>query len=229
MTLKIMVVTAHPDDAEFSCGGSVARWARDGCDVIYVVCTNGDKGSGDLQMTSERLAVIREAEQRAAARALGVKEVVFLGYPDGSLEDTSEFRGKLVRLIRRHQPQRLVTMDPFRRFHYHRDHRVTGIVALDACFPYARDHLHFAEHLKEGLLPHKVQEAYLSSIGMEDPDVIVDISDTFEQKIQALLCHASQVPGEAVLRERMFRFASDVGERNGVPLAESFKRIEFRL
>ncbi|MBM2826824.1 MAG: family deacetylase, partial [Dehalococcoidia bacterium] len=122
----VLVITAHPDDADFGCSGSVAKWVSEGRDVVYVLCTSGDKGSDDPNMTSERLAAIREQEQRNAGAALGLKDVVFLRYPDGGVEDTYEFRSQLVRLIRRFRPAIVVTQDPFR--WQHRDHRTVGRV-----------------------------------------------------------------------------------------------------
>src|SRR3990170_1817225 len=224
---KVMVIVAHPDDAEFSSGGTVAKWTREGVEVLYVICTNGNKGTSDLSMTSERLAQIRRTEQMCAAQVLGVKEVIFLDYPDGELEDTPAFRGQLVRLLRQHRPDAVITMDPFRRPHFHRDHRVAGTVALDATFPYARDHLFYPEHMAEGLTPHKVGEAYLS--GSENPDFFVDIKDSFDIKIQALLCHKSQVTStEEELRARL----TDISRRMALveipPYTEAFRRIEFR-
>ena len=229
---RIMVVMAHADDAEFSSAGTVAKWVREGFEVIYVLCTNGDKGSSDPEMTSERLAVIRQEEQRNAAAVLGVSEVVFLGHPDGGLEDTPAFRGEVVRLIRKYRPFRVVTMDPlrwFRRYIHHRDHRVCGVVTLDAVFPYARDRLHYPEHLAEGLTPHIVHEVYLS--GSEDADTWIDISDTFELKLKALHCHVSQVgkrpPEEFETRVR--EMAATTGAAAKLPLAEAFRKIELRF
>ena len=187
----VMVIAAHPDDSEFASGGTIARWVKEGQQVVCVVCTNGDKGTSDDNMTSERLAGIREKEQREAAQVLGVSEVIFLGYPDGGLEDTSEFRGKLVRLLRMFRPDVVITHDPKLRYMGHRDHRIAGTVAMDAIFPYSRDHLFYPEHQAEGLRPHKVKEVYFT--GAEDPDFFVDISETFEIKIKAIGCHISQV------------------------------------
>jgi LmbE family N-acetylglucosaminyl deacetylase len=155
---QVMVVTPHPDDAESAAAGSIARWIREGKDVIYVVCTNGDKGSSDINMKPEELAIIREQEQRAAASVLGVREVIFLRYPDQALEDTPEFRKKIVRLIRMYQPETVVTVNPYRRYIFHRDHRITGQVTLDAIFPYARDTHSYPDLLEQGLQPHKVKE-----------------------------------------------------------------------
>jgi len=134
-----MVVTPHPDDAEFGIAGTVARWTREDKQVIYVVCTNGNKGTNDRSLSPEDLSKIRKKEQLNAADVLGVGDVIFLGYPDQGLEDTSEFRKKVVRLIREYQPTVVVTADPYRRYIWHRDHRITGQVVLDAVFPYARD------------------------------------------------------------------------------------------
>ena len=155
---SVLVVTPHPDDFEFGCAGIVAKWIKEGAKAVLVVATNGDKGTDDPEMTSEKLAAIRREEQLEAGRVLGLSEVVFLDYPDGGLEDTTEFRGKLVRNLRIHKPDAVFTTYPLRRsFYLHRDHRMAGQVTLDASFPYARDRLHFPEHAAEGLEPHKVK------------------------------------------------------------------------
>ncbi|MFQ5826899.1 MAG: PIG-L deacetylase family protein [Dehalococcoidia bacterium] len=220
----VLVITAHPDDAEIGAGGTVAKWVGEGREVIYAVCTNGDKGSSDSDMTSGRLAQIRRREQIGAAKALGVKEVIFLGHPDGSLEDTPEFRGELVRLIRKYRPHTVVTTDPYRKYIWHRDHRITGRVALDAIFPYARDHLSYPELLKEGLMPHKVREVYLWAA--EEPNIFIDITGTLATKLAALRCHISQVGSDPEdLEQRMRSRASVLGESQGI-LAEAFHRIE---
>ncbi len=157
----VMVVCSHPDDSEFAVAGTVAKWVREGREVIDVICTNGDKGSSDPDMTPDRLAGIREQEQRAAAKVLGISEVVFLGHPDGGLEDSPAFRGELVRLIRKYRPDLVMTHDPYRPYRGHRDHRITGLVTLDAIYPYARGHLFYPEHRAEGLKPYSVREVYL--------------------------------------------------------------------
>jgi LmbE family N-acetylglucosaminyl deacetylase len=225
---RILVVVAHPDDAEFGCGGSVARWIAEGKEVFYCLLTSGNRGSDDPDMTPERLAVVREAEQRAAARSLGVADVSFLGYPDGDLEDTREARRDVVREIRRVRPDRLVTQNPFpslNPYSGHRDHRHAGRLALDAIYPYARDRLHFPELLAAGFQPHKVREVYM--VGHAEPDVVVDITGTMDRKLAALRCHASQVGKdfagvEARVRER----AAEVGKPHGHTYAEAFRMIE---
>ena len=223
----IVVITAHPDDTEFMCGGSVAKWAAEGREVYYVVSTNGNKGSSDPEMTSERLARIREQEQRDAAQVLGVKDVVFLGYGDGELQDTMEYRGMLVKMLRTYRPDLVVTMDPYRQYFQHRDHRIAGIVTLDACYPYARDYLHYPEHMKEGLQPHKVGEVFIG--GSEDADVFIDIGETFERKVDALRCHVSQM-GEGTREEFIERmrnaFARNSGGQ-GSHTVEAFRRVRF--
>ena len=223
---NILVVTPHPDDAEGGCGGTIARWAARGSKVTLVVCTNGDKGTSNLEVAPQELARIREEEQLKAAEVLGVQHVAFLRFPDQGLEDTHEFRERLVREIRTHRPEIVFTIDPNRPYMTHRDHRMTGRVTLDAVFPYARDHLAYPEHLAQGLQPNKVREVYLW--GSEQPDTFLDITDTFEKKVAALFCHRSQV-GEAPDDGRMARMRErygEAGKRVGVGLAESFKRIE---
>lgn len=230
---KVLVVMAHPDDPEFSCGGTMAKWAAEGKEIVYALFTRGDKGSGDPTMTSERLAPIREQEQRNAARTLGVKDVFFLGHGDGEVEDTAEGRGQVVRLIRIHKPDILVTMDPHRRYMQHRDHRNAAIMAMDATFPYSRDYLHYPQHRAEGLEPHKVGEVFIT--GPDEPDFYIDIKDHLDKKIEALLCHRSQVGADrtaAEMAERMTtmsrRFNGRLPEGAEPGTVEAFRRIDYR-
>lgn len=224
----VMVITPHPDDAEFGVAGTVSRWTAEGKDVVYVVCTNGDKGTVDPNMKPDQLARIREQEQLAAAKLLGVREVIFLRHPDQTLEDTPEFRKELVRLIRMYKPETVATVDPYRRYIWHRDHRITGQVTLDAIFPYARDSLSFPDLLEEGLEPHKVKEVLLW--GAQEPNYRTDITDSFDTKIAALRCHESQISGnpftswEERLRERHKMLA----EKEDYELAEAFYRVEIQ-
>ena len=223
---QVMVVTPHPDDAEYGVAGTVARWASEGKEIVYIVCTNGDKGTSDANMKPEELAKIREQEQLAAAKLLGVREVIFLRHPDQSLEDTSEFRKEIVRLVRMYRPETVVTADPYRRYIWHRDHRITGQVTLDAIFPYARDRLSYPDLLDEGLQPHAVREVLLWA--SEDLNYRSDITDTFDIKLAALRCHKSQVgqnPSrelEKWLRQRHQMMA----EGEDFELAEAFHRVE---
>jgi LmbE family N-acetylglucosaminyl deacetylase len=223
---RALVVFAHPDDAEFGCAGTVARWAREGTYVVYVAATSGDHGTNDRSLTPERLAAIREEEQVAAARVLGVREVVFLRYPDGGLEDTKDLRGKIVREIRRVRPDVVLTSEPFpRRRFSHRDHRIIGLVTMDACFPYARDHLYYPEHLQEGLETHKVTAVLFW--GPEEADVFSDITQTLDVKLRALSCHKSQFNDFAGVAERVQGWARLQGQAAEVPYAEAFRKVEF--
>ncbi len=221
----VLVVTPHPDDAESGAGGTIARWTKQGRKIVLAVCTNGDKGTSDRSVKPADLAALREEEQRKAANVLGVAEVVFLRLPDQGLEETSEFREMLVRQIRTHKPETVVTVDPHRRYIRHRDHFVCGRVTLDAIFPSARDHLAYPEHLHEGLEPHHVQEVLLW--GSEEPDTFLDITDAFSTKMEALYCHASQMKQSREEREARWRARYEVvGKKIGTPLAEQFKRIQ---
>ena len=225
-TPNILVITPHPDDAESGAGGSIARWTSLGSKVSLVVCTNGDKGTSDLEMSSGELAKIREKEQLKSAKVLGIDHVSFLQFPDQGLEDTDEFREKLVREIRLHQPEIVLTMDPNRPYLGHRDHRMTGRVALDAIFPYARDPHAYPEHMKEGLQPHKVRQVYLW--GSDQPDTFLDVTEYFDRKMEALFCHKSQVGdgSDGARRDRWKERYQEAGRKAGVELAESFKRID---
>ena len=225
---EVMVVTPHPDDAEYGVAGTVARWTREGKNVIYVVCTNGDKGTSDANVKPDKLARIREREQMAAARLLGVREVTFLRHPDQSLEDTPSFRKEIVRLIRIYRPEAVVTADPYRRYIWHRDHRITGQVTLDAVFPYARDSLAYPDLLQEDLEPHKVREVLLWA--SEEPNYRCDITDTFDIKLAALRCHKSQVGNDLSpdLRKWLVQRAKDNAQGEDYELAEAFHRVEIR-
>ncbi len=225
---RALVIVAHPDDAEFLCAGTVARWVSEGWQVAYVLVTSGDKGSHDEGMTSERLAAVREKEQSAAAKALGFSECIFLGYPVGFVEDTAELRGKLVREIRRFKPDLVITWDPYRLGHNHRDHRLTGQAALDAVYPLSRSHLYYPEHLEQGLEPHRVKEVLLA--GSDRANYHVDASDFFHKKMKALRCHKSQLGRYPLceVRKRVRERMAEVGKEAGFKLAEAFHRIEWR-
>jgi len=221
-----LVVTPHPDDAEFGVAGTVVHWTREGKKVVYVVCTNGDKGTSDINMKPQELAIIREQEQLNAANLLGVSEVIFLRHPDQSLEDTPEFRKELVRLIRKYRPEIVVTADPYRRYIWHRDHRITGQVTLDAIFPYARDYLSYPDLLEEGLQPHKVKEVWLWAT--EAPDHRTNVTDTFDIKMAALGCHKSQVGDSPSpeMKEWVRERAKTMAEGEDYELAEAFHRVQ---
>jgi len=222
---RAMVVTAHPDDAEFGAAGTVAKLVRDGCEVTYVIVTNGNKGSGDRTMTPARLARIREEEQRAAARTLGVEHVQFLGYEDGEVEDTRALRRDVSREIRRFRPDLVICQNPSRTYNLgasHRDHRVVGGVALDCVYPLARDHMAFPE-LMPAFEPHKVREVYVMQ--GEAPQLVLDVSDVFDLKLKALACHQSQFADFAAVEARVRERAAELGKPKGYAYAECFDHI----
>jgi LmbE family N-acetylglucosaminyl deacetylase len=222
--LRILAIFAHPDDAEFSIGGSAARWAAEGAEITYVVVTDGAAGSNDPNQDLRALVRLREEEQRCAARVCGVREVLFLGYPDGALQPTIELRRELTRIIRQLRPDRVVCGDPTAVFYgdeyiNHPDHRAVAEAAVYAVFPSAETRPIFPELLAEGFEPHKVRELWIS--GAEHPNTWVDISATLERKIEALRCHRSQVEvGDGRwLRE----WAAETGKAGGLPYAEAFR------
>jgi len=231
LTEVAVVITAHPDDAEFTVAGTVARWVREGKTVVYVICTDGSRGSNDPQVRPEHLVAIRRAEQEAAARILGVEEIVFLGYEDGSLEPTLALRRDLTRAIRRYRPDIVVCPDPTVRYYgdtylNHPDHRAAGDAALDAVFPSAGTRYIFPELLAEGLEPHKVREVYIR--GAVSPNLWVDISDTIELKIAALKKHESQVSRVQGWEERVRVRTQQAAVGQDMTYAETFKRIILR-
>jgi LmbE family N-acetylglucosaminyl deacetylase len=231
-TLKrVMGVFAHPDDPEFFCGGTFARWAAEGAHVSFVLATSGDKGSSDPEMTGERLAIMREEEERKAAAALGVKEVIFLRYPDGELQPTLQLRRDLVRLIRLKQPDIVVTNDPTVYWYgdralNHPDHRAIGAATLDAVYPTSRDRLNFIElERDEGLATHKVKHLYIC--GTVSPTVKIDVSDYLETKILALREHKSQIADMEAMAERQRNNRDVESPPEYIRHVEAFRVITF--
>jgi LmbE family N-acetylglucosaminyl deacetylase len=218
-----LVIFAHPDDAEFMCGGTVAAWALEGTDVHYCVITDGSAGSNEPGVTREEMIPIREREQRAAAEVLGVRSVSFLGFVDGELEVNLETRKAVARVVRRVRPEVIVAPDPSRLWsgsHYvnHWDHKQAGTLALCAVMPDAPSRPQFPELLDEGLEPFEVPNLWLPA---EETDTYVDISKTLETKIEALRRHESQ--GTAESEEWVRERAHKVGEKAGMEAAEGFK------
>ena len=222
-----MVIVAHPDDIEFGCAGTIARWTQSGAEVVYVLCTSGDVGIAEPGMTKARAAEIREAEQAAAAEIVGVKEVVFLREPDGMLENTLSLRKRLVREIRRFKPEVVITGDPtvvWARSDYinHPDHRAAAGAALDAVFPAAGQPNLFEELAEEGLSAHKVRKVFVLS--WNDIDTFVNISDTIELKIEALKKHASQMR-EWDPAPRLKEWSAEVAKGKEMAYAEGFRVV----
>jgi len=228
---RVMVIAAHPDDAEVGCGATVAKWVRAGATAFYLICTNGDKGSDEPNISAEELAVLREKEQRAAADVIGVSEVAFLPRRDGELIYSIEFRGDIVRWIRKWKPDAVFTHDPTvvissNGFINHADHRATGQATLDAIYPFIRSPLQYPEQIAEGLEPHVVHDIYLW--GPAEVNAWVDVSDTVQCKVDALRQHASQFQDF----DRTTTFATErlkrAGQEYGVEYAETFRYISLR-
>ncbi|HSH31407.1 MAG TPA: PIG-L deacetylase family protein [Candidatus Saccharimonadales bacterium] len=226
----ILAVAAHPDDLEFGVAGSIAKWVKAGAKAYYLVFTDGSKGSADRTAVAAELIRCRRQEQQAAADILGVAEVFFLDYEDGMLQVARPLKLDIARLIRRLRPDVVMAMDPTfvysttYNFVNHTDHRAAGQATLDAVFPLARDHLSFPELLAEGLEPHKVKTLLLTNF--DKHNCFVDITDTFETKMQALAAHASQIPGLGAAQAKLHSLAAERGRQAGCKLAESFVRID---
>ena len=225
---RALVIFSHPDDAEFGAAATIAHLTAAGARVDYLVTTDGGKGTEDPAVTSAQLTALREAEQRAAADVLGVSDIVHLGYPDGYLEPSLALRRDIVREIRRFRPDLVIAQNPMRRqdgspFIGHPDHLATGEATLAAVYPAARDRLNFPELLSEGFEPWKVRQLLVT--GVERPNLFLDVSSTFEIGLQALFCHASQIPDPVATEERVRQRAAELGEPVGLPLANAFLSI----
>ena len=227
---RILVITAHPDDADVHAGGTLARWADEGHDVRSLIVTSGDKGHDDPAMTRERLVALRRAEQDAAAGILGVQHVTFLDFEDGELTWAGpRLTEEVTRWIRTERPDTVLTLDPYAgapryaTYQLHPDHRAVGFAVLDAVYFRAPGPLYYPEQRAAGLAPHRVREVGL--IMGDHQDEVVDITATFERKVQAVRAHASQWGTRPDLEGFLRRRAEQVGQAHGIPLAEAFKRL----
>ena len=220
--VQVLVTTPHPDDAETRFAGSVAKWTREGKNVVYIVISNGDKGTNDPAISPKELAATREKEQLAAAEVLGVKEVIFLRYPDQGLENTPELRKDIVRQIRIFKPDTVVTVDPHGRYMDHRDHRIVGYATVEAVYPAAESAYAFPELLDEGLKPHRVTEMLFS--GRMQHNYFEDISDTIDIKVSAIKCHRSQVGNRPGFGEMLKNAARTNARDLDIEYAEGFHR-----
>jgi LmbE family N-acetylglucosaminyl deacetylase len=225
---RALVVISHPDAAEFAAAATIASLTRAGVRVDYVVTTDGGKGTEDPAVTPEQLASTRVAEQRAAADVLGVSEIVHLGYPDGYLTPSLDLRRDISRQIRRFRPDLVITQNPQRRLDHnpfigHPDHLATGEATLASVYPAARDFLNFPELVAEGFQPWKVRQVLLA--GVEQPNLWVDVADTFEIGLQALREHVSQVGDRDDVETRVRERAELMGAPQGIGLAQAFLSI----
>jgi LmbE family N-acetylglucosaminyl deacetylase len=226
---RALVVTAHPDDMEFGCAGTLAKWADQGAEVTLCIVTDGSTGTQDRDLMGERLRAIRIEESAAAAAVVGISEIDWLGYQDGYVEYTLDLRRDIARAFRRHRPHRFIVVDPTPtiedRFINHPDHRAVGLASLDVTLTAGTTPGHFPELLDEGLEPWRgLREVWIAGPG-SNPRV-VDITNTIDRKIEALMCHRSQLPGEpdevgGWLRER----SAEIGKPAGFAYGESFRVI----
>lgn len=229
----VLGVAAHPDDLDFGTAGTMAKFAKAGADIYYLLLTDGSKGSDDRSLTSKELIKIRQEEQRAALLTIGGKDVTFLNYPDSGLYVTQDLKKDIVKEIRRLKPDVVITMDPTvvysvnRGFVNHSDHRAAGQATIDAVFPLARDHLTFPDLLIDGLEPHKVKTLLLTNF--DNQNFYIDITDTLDTKLQAIKHHASQIKDFEVAKERFVRIAAMTGQKAGYTYAEGFMRLDLPL
>ena len=228
-----MVVVAHADDAEFGCSGTVAKLCSEGWDMVYVMCTDGSKGSSDREITREELVRARREEQINAGKVLGLADVAFLDHEDSLLQPTLELRRDIAREIRRHRPDVVICPYPMRTLDGgwgvgHPDHLAAGEAALAAVFPTARDHLTFPELIEAGFEPHKVAEVWIMS--HPQPDLWIDVTDHIDTSVRSLMRHVSQMDGrtEEWAGERMREWRRKTAVGKGMQYAEAFKRITFR-
>jgi LmbE family N-acetylglucosaminyl deacetylase len=230
---RALVVVAHPDDCDFGCAATTARWTSLGVDVAYCIVTNGDAGGYDRSIPRSKMAEIRQEEQRAAAAEVGVRDVTFLGYPDGKVSPTVELRRDIARVIRQKRPQRVLSQSPVRNFSRifasHPDHLAAGEAALAAVYPDARNPFAHMELLEqEGLEPHTVNEVWIMGGGSSTPDEVVDVTETAERKLAALRHHRSQYEDWTQLEDRVRSWLKATAEANGLTngrMAEAFQVV----
>jgi LmbE family N-acetylglucosaminyl deacetylase len=228
---RVLVIMAHPDDPDFTCAGTMTQMARQGIEVTYMILTNGDKGNHNPEITRNQLIAMRKIEQRAAATLCGVKEVLFMGEEDGFLRPTRKIRERVTREIRRIRPDVVVCPHPDRYFSgtgyiNHPDHRNAGLVALEAIFPAADNPMFYPEMADEGYLPHKISQLYI--FGHEEPNVEVEITQEIDTKIQAILCHTSQIESPEEAKTRWKEFWGVEQEDGSRRYVERFRCMDFR-
>jgi LmbE family N-acetylglucosaminyl deacetylase len=220
------MVTAHPDDVDFGSAGSVAAFTSAGLEVTYCIVTNGDAGGSDRDISRTEMAALRQDEQRAAAAAVGVSDVRFLGHPDGMVQATLELRRDISRVIRQVRPQRVITQSPERNWEFiyasHPDHMAVGEAAVCAVYPDARNPFAHPELLEaEGLEPWTVNELWIMGPGAQSNAIAVETTATVERKVAALMCHKSQLPDPDAVAERVRFWARASAKAAGLPEGRS--------
>jgi LmbE family N-acetylglucosaminyl deacetylase len=231
---RYLHIAAHPDDLDFGVAGTTATLTSGGDEVVYCLVTDGEAGGFDSSISRQRMAEIRREEQTAAAKVVGVSELYFIGFPDGAVEANLALRRALARVIRQVEPHVVVTQSPERNYERiygsHPDHRATGQAALDAVYPDSRNEFAFPELLADdGLQPHAVPEVWL--VGGPQPNHFVTITDVIDRKIEALLCHESQMQNPEKMPDMMREWAAAQARMAGLPdgtLVESFRRLDTR-
>lgn len=224
--VDILAFAPHPLDIEMGMGGKLTHWIREGKEIVYVICTNGDKASSDPDLLPQELAVIRKNEQLEAAEYLGVEEVIFLNYPDLGLSYTPEYRNDIIRLILEYRPHTVATCDPYQRYLCNPDHRVTGQIVMDAVWPCALAPNTYRPLLRQGYELHRVQEVLLWA--PEEPNYCLDITDVFENKLKVLSYFKSQIgdPMEDEFIQYATKYAENAAESQSYEMGEAFHRLE---
>jgi len=227
---QVLVIMAHPDDPDFTCAGTCAEMAKQGIEVTYMILTNGDKGNHDPTITRNQLIALRKIEQRAAAEVTGVKHVLFMGEEDGFLQPSKELRLRVVREIRRIRPELVIVTNPDRYlvgegYINHPDHRNAGLIALEAIFPASDNMMFFPELMDEGYAPHKISQMYV--FGGDRPDVRVDITEHIQTKIQAILCHKTQISDPENSPQRWLERWGEKQADGEMHYFEQFKAMKF--
>lgn len=230
MTQRFLAIAAHPDDLDFGCAGTTASLTAAGNVVEYCIVTDGQAGGDDPTVSRHEMAALRRAEQTAAAEVVGVTKIHWLGFPDGAVEANLELRREISRIIRIAKPDIVLTQSPIRNlkrvYAAHPDHLAAGEATLCAVYPDSRNMFAFPELLEAGHEPHTVPETWI--IGGPDPDHFVDITDVIGKKIEALLCHKSQISDPVRMHEMLPEWAREVAAKGGLPagrLAESFRKL----
>ena len=224
--MRVLVFSAHPDDLDYGCSGTVAKWTKEGREVHYCILTDGSKGKFD-KISDNKIVKIREKEQTNAAKVVGAKNVIFLREKDGELENTKELRKKLVKVIRRIKPDIILSPDPSNRsfdnfYRFHRDHRVAGEAVFDALYPAAGSPAFFPELTKQ-YPPHRINESWFYAT--DKPNVFVDISGMINKKLEALKQHKSQIIDFKEIEQRIKSWGRKFGERAKVKYAEGFRKV----
>jgi len=228
MKKTILAIGAHPDDLDFSCAGTAAKFVKEGNEVFYLIVSDGSKGNSKLKSNKNKLAQIRIKEQKEAAKALGVK-TFFLGFRDGEVENTKSLRKELVKIIRKIRPDIIISFDPANLnfdnvYRFHRDHRQVAEAVFDSMYPAAHNSAYFSQLPKKGYLPYRVRESWFYAT--KEPNKFIDITKTIEKKITALSHHQSQILDIKEVGKRVKSWAKEVGKKKGYKYAEAFRVLK---